>query len=127
MTQDRIIQGNMLIAEFMGGEYTEAKSNDIVFARLKEWKLVGVEHSVRYCDSVDLKYHHSWDWLMPVVDKIMLMQGNPNEMFMGATLERGVMFDSVTNLPITYPRGMVIDKIVAFIKWYNEQVKNKTK
>ena len=52
--QHDIDMSNILIAEFMGIENT----NGLVFqdANTKEF------HSI--------KYHSSWDWLMPVVDKI---------------------------------------------------------
>lgn len=44
MTQEEILEGNKLIAEFMGGEYTESSANNIAFARLKEWRLAGIIH-----------------------------------------------------------------------------------
>lgn len=56
MTEQEIIEGNKLIAEFMGDYRAKYKvSNDYTLANamLKT-----------------LKYHSSWDWLMPVVEKI---------------------------------------------------------
>lgn len=60
MTQEQITEGNRLIAEFMGIKIIpnrgEAKIEHFVFdeGTLAIW---------------DLKYHQSWDWLMPVVKK----------------------------------------------------------
>jgi len=54
-----IIENNCLIAEFMGvnvGEYTTYEE----------------ESPTQYAPG-DLKYHESWDWLMPVCHKIALM------------------------------------------------------
>jgi len=56
MTEQEIIEGNKLIAEFMGDYRAKYKvSNDYTLANamLKT-----------------LKYHSSWDWLMPVFKKI---------------------------------------------------------
>lgn len=51
-------ESNKLIAEFMGinvGEYTSYPEEGLT------------QYAV-----VDLQYHESWDWLMPVVEKIEL-------------------------------------------------------
>lgn len=53
MTEQEIIEGNKLIAEFMGGKWPE-RINHEVFKSLNN----------------DLGFHNSWDWLMPVVEKI---------------------------------------------------------
>lgn len=63
MTQKQILEGNKLIAIFMEFEYLEP---------------IGVngnkQHKLRPIFNSDfpnsLKYHFSWDWLMPVVEKI---------------------------------------------------------
>ena len=57
----KITESNKLIAEFMGGNYTEdykkAPSEIPVFAM--------------YATTIeDLNYHSSWSWLMPVVKKV---------------------------------------------------------
>jgi len=68
MTEGKIIEGNKLIAEFMGVKIVD---NDIFY----EFKDVP-EHIWRFrIDQMpviiqDLMYHESWDWLMPVIIKI---------------------------------------------------------
>lgn len=47
---------NMLIAEFMGGVYKQHC-----------WSFPGQKG---YYPRFQLKYHSSWDWLMPVIEKI---------------------------------------------------------
>jgi hypothetical protein len=55
------IEGNKLITEFMGAKYDGRKY--MIFPDGRH-----IVHGDEY-DS-DLKYHSSWDWLMPVVEKI---------------------------------------------------------
>lgn len=59
ITKDEI-EGNKLIAVFMDGEVQH--ENMVYF---KYWQ----DHH-RYFKLVDLKYHTSWNWLMPVIEKI---------------------------------------------------------
>lgn len=68
-----------------------------------------------------------WNDLMPVVHKIKKDQHNPNEMFMGTTVDRHLQYSRVTDLPISLPIQIVYDRVVEFIKWYNEQTKWKVK
>lgn len=57
MTEKQIIEGDKLIAEFMGISLSKQKMELV-------WK--------KGCliDEATLSYHSSWDWLMPVVEKI---------------------------------------------------------
>lgn len=50
---------NKLIAEFMGHE--PIVRGDDVYYELNEIRLTSAD---------DLRYHTSWDWLMPVIEKI---------------------------------------------------------
>jgi hypothetical protein len=67
------MKDNKLIAEFMGAK-------PIVLGNSTEYEMYGVVECIN--DGVDEKhffiademdYHTSWDWLMPVVEKIMTM------------------------------------------------------
>lgn len=58
-TADPITEGNKLIAEFMGADFNN--EGDFCYFKLPDNKA----HTVG-----GLKYHTSWDWLMPVVEKI---------------------------------------------------------
>ena len=57
---------NKLIADFMGVQY---KSDEEYLKKLKEMREHGIGYEQGYMES-QLKYHESWDWLMPVVGKI---------------------------------------------------------
>jgi hypothetical protein len=60
MTPQEILQGNKLIAEFMGFEIIDRPYGN-GFVTLSETEI---------CDVDDLLYHRDWNWLMPVVEKI---------------------------------------------------------
>lgn len=89
MTKEEILLGNKLIAEFMA-DY-DLKRN---------WS------------KVPLLYNSSWDWLMPVVEKIK-----------GMEKEYPIAIDSVTNIFIWYKINFVWIAVVEFIKWYNNNYK----
>ena len=73
---------NKLIAEFMGREYVD--ENLIEFKNFSAYKTITLDENghpddIVYTDCFDpdneLEYHTSWDWLMPVVDKIEDIKG----------------------------------------------------
>lgn len=72
MTDQKILENNRLIAEFMGGKF-----NSQVRFRMAQNDIWLPIHGVCRYDTVEvgkgkiLRYHKSWDWLMPVVEKII--------------------------------------------------------
>lgn len=109
---------NELIAEFMGAEIiTEPvyiTSFDAAPAFINIYhKLDGVVYS-----GSELKYQTSWDWLMPVVQKISSMY-DPN-------YEEGKYYHvdfafGLFNLSLGQPISEVYEQVVKAIKWYNQQ------
>ena len=120
-------ENNKLIAEFMGLEpYNLKYIKHPFFKREKEIHVV------------NLKYHTSWDWLMPVVEKIeslgvkFWVKGNTCRVYINrelAELDSNVewngistefegfffiYFEEKTKKEATYKA------VVEFIKWYNE-------
>jgi len=75
------MKDNKIIAEFMG---CTNPFNDITDATLYK-----IEQGTFEID--ELKYHESWDWLMPVVEKIY-------------SLDAHIDFFRVINLEATYKR-----------------------
>lgn len=63
MNQKEILEGNKLIAEFMGFKRKEDLQG---FATFKNWTI----EPFGYFNDEGLKYHSYWDWLMPVVEKV---------------------------------------------------------
>ena len=82
---------NKLIAEFMGGEHP----------------LTEITHEAHH------NYHTSWDWLMPVVDKIEIEGFDPHGLIDNALGSREI--EDVHNACVT------------LIKAYNNEEKENTK
>ena len=111
-----ITENNKLIAEFMGG-ITSEKNNRIVQGYQNIWLPV---HGVCRWDTVEegrgkiLKYHLSWDWLMPVIDKITSNDSYQKYVAQTNILNEGGIFINPKFIKATY------NNVVEFIQWYNE-------
>lgn len=102
MTKEEIIAGNKLIAEFM-----------------KKGKI----------HPNDLKYHSSWDWLMPVVEKIeqRFIDNQDAESGFSIRIEaylcviEGMLGNQISEGFEDKKILSVWKAIVDFIEWYNSQ------
>lgn len=109
---NEIIVGNKLIAEFMGANMLTDETLNLPYMN-SEWY-----------DLMELKYHSSWDWLMPVCIKI-----NSKESI--KYCESNGMKDSIIcyiNAMRLMKRGAISFDIqktwqgaIEFIKWFNLQ------
>ena len=104
---------NKLIAEFMG-----AKFNDEGFAKITKITHNGVEVLTVGLIEDDFEYDFSWDWLMPVVEKI------ENHLGYAVTIVQNSCYtesmggeERDSKLEATYKT------VVEFIKYYNDQNK----
>ena len=89
---------NQIIAEFMG-------VNVITLDDVRKNKNPYFSSADGYLED-NLKYHTSWDWLMPVVDKIeQVHEGVPQELI---------------NLSLFSTRDEVYKAVVEFINQYNK-------
>lgn len=111
---------NEIIAEFMGWERWR-------FDWLPNKLHRGAGDKVEGVAIHQLKYDTSWDWLMPVVEKIQKLYSEAfpsNEKFIELILAKQDPIDSEYIEVIALPLGVSIQEahaaIVKFIKWYNE-------
>lgn len=77
MSTEEIIEGNNILAVFMGGRYAnectiQLKSNEIW---LPYWGINRFD-TIRLGAGHILEYHKSWDWLVPVIQKLSPMSWN---------------------------------------------------
>jgi hypothetical protein len=105
------IESNRLIAEFMGVESYEGNGyTNFIFN----------EDNDRA--HVDLHYHASWDWLMPVVAKC---KGIIDSYEFDS--EEGMKCEEIFDIDYTYHNfmdnqiGEIHERVVEFIQWYNNQ------
>lgn len=66
MTNEQRIKNNRLIAEFMGG-VINPKWRDVVTYK---FEIAPTPHSAYNWALEEMEYRISWDWLMPVVERI---------------------------------------------------------
>jgi len=109
-------ESNKLIAEFMGN-HTIGSTNDLYDPQQHNFP---VEHT---CSVDDIMYSTSWDWLMPVVEKIEDTWDFSVhiEDFCCTIFTRSVEFSfesPESKIDATYKA------VVELIQWYNEQEKS---
>ena len=68
-TEDQILENNNLISQFMGFPYHKGSYLHPLFEEEDDW-----------CPDVELIYHKSWDWLIPVVKKMHSMKGKDDNL-----------------------------------------------
>lgn len=68
----------------------------------------------------ELKYDTSWNWLMPVVQRIYELYDE----FEFTTIEQENRFLNVLDMYVKYPISATYYQVVEFIKWYNQQQPN---
>lgn len=103
---------NELIAEFMN--YPVIQEAELAICRII--KTPHGEVNVH-----DLLFDSSWNWLMPVVEKINKMTPDIFNYNAQAMTEFRLIKNEVQMLQITTPIEIVYNSVVEFAKWYKSQ------
>lgn len=135
MQKTKEMEGNRLIAAFDGGEW-HPKTNNPLKKWSDCWTFDGV--SVGFGDE-HLLYHSSWDWLMPVVEKICntalkskVHYNTDNYPRVEIVPSGYVQINNLRDTPIL--TNVSIEKslikavwkaVVQFIQWYNTYLPTK--
>ena len=90
------MKSNKLIAEFMGIRYAENRNSH--------------KSSDYYYEDIELEYHTSWDWLMPVVEKCYHNGAEENEI------------GDITHALLDCNRDHLYISVVEFINQYNKTI-----
>ena len=128
---DEIIEGNDLIRKYIEMEYYD----DFNYPEENE---AGWYNSDGICMRKVLKFHSSWDWLMPVIEEIemytiysLVLDYDNREEFKGwsanwSTLNsKDEILGYIENKKFNTKIEAAWFALVEFIKWYNTN-KNKT-
>jgi len=111
-----MIENNKLIAEFLGWEKSEMKllvpTVTTVYRTVEYYNGEKVVGSFTHPSS--MKFHKSWDWLMPVVEKIV------NEF---PEYDHHKVVERVLQALMTADINEIYSSVIEFIKWYSNERK----
>ncbi len=124
MTQEQILEGTRAIAIFMGAKVEEPYSHyEGISGTMFYYEKNDSPGMYRNLSISALKYHSSWDWLMPVCVKINRTNTfdtctdgkyyNRNPYWVGQLQD---LSDRLSSLDIS----KMFEQVVSTIKWYNE-------
>lgn len=121
-----IEEKNGMIANFMGVKF---KDDNEYINELKEMRSNGIFFEQEYMAS-ELKYHSSWDWLMPVVEEIESLGFNVEKNFQPIdkdfqcliTKGNDILFQEFNEYSITAMHYVVVE----FIEFYNKKTSWRT-
>jgi len=82
------MEENKLIAEFMGSNIKQ----------LDSWQY-----------EEELKYHTSWDWLMPVIEKCLVGEAEQSEEISNTTIKN--IYEGICNQDISFAYKSVVEFI----------------
>ena len=120
MTKEEILEGNKLIAEFLGYvyiPYTRGHSGRPCGWVIKNYKLVDRKVPKLFLGRTtkDLLYHKSWDWLMPCISKINFL--DHLNLWDKHNIDKFNLTESIANVDVERTYELVVE----FIEWYNEE------
>ncbi len=110
-------ENNKLIAEFMGLEYAPKDK------RWDDW-FTKDGTRVTFRSRIPLQYHASWDWLMPVVEKIEYCDGISNDEVITIEYKDCIIPHHQGEVRIEGANSKleaVYQAVVEFIKCYNQK------
>ena len=121
----RNIDSDKLIAEFMGATFHESKNYFDELEQLVSFSETSTRPPRCLMTSFflsDLKYHSSWDWLIPVCQK--LDNNHDYGEFIGDYIELCNAMDDIVAL---YTISNLYDIVVDFIIWHNKTIQKLNK
>ena len=127
---ERLIKNNKLIADFIGASKTSnCKDNEMFIPGQTICRIDTIELGKGHI----LKFHKSWDWLMPVVEKIESEFCSSNIHYYSAGMMKQEYVVEFLGYNIDYDNSQydkskikaVYKAVIKFIKWYNENKVNE--
>jgi len=136
---ENTIENNRLIAEFMGAE----SQADIIDSDVLEYDMFGCIgmantfqdiNAKHFYHPEEMRFHDSWDWLMPVVEKIESIEDenrcakynvNVFQCFVDIVYSNNNEGEEIVVVDGQSRRDAIYKAVVKFIEWYNNQHKIK--
>ena len=100
------MKDNKLIAEFMGMNYGDPKDNSVMIQMTPQGSEVVPINS--------MKYHSSWDWLMPVIQKCLVGEAEQSEEISNTLIKN--IYEGICNQDISFAYKSVVE----FINYKNK-------
>ena len=111
MENQNVLNGNKIIAEFM-----DCSVSKPIFEATQFLDHNGQSLLIGYASLNNLDYHKSWDWLIPVIQKIDKIIGD-DEFNKEKEFTYYNIFEYANEITLLYK------EVIKFIKWYNENKK----
>ena len=127
MTQEEILEGNKLIAEFIGFvlNYIDEEKTMPYYIHNEKY-LSNPPSTILLYKGEELQFHSSWDWLMPVVEKIESINITDENYYAVNIRYDECCIESCADdywiahsLPNQSKLTSTYKATVEFIKWYN--------
>lgn len=117
MSNEQILEGNKLIAEFMGFNYNKPKPIKGLSEQCYSWDVPIDSPLYHICHrSENLYFHRDWNCLMEAYKKHSYITGIWGLRFATRKTAKALMFFDITK---------AFNSLVEFIKWYNQQNKHQ--
>ena len=110
MSQEEILEYNKLCAVFLGWDYNKF---------MDRWNEENFQHKYSHTNSIDLKFHSDWNWIMDVIFKINIL---PNSKDQSDTTLQTHRVNVQSTLRSANMEAVVLS-INKFLIWYNEAKK----
>jgi hypothetical protein len=122
MTTEEVLSGNRLICDFMGVK-PKSYIPEVFYWQDAPFFYVSEHGMEKVMDAIVgyVKYHKSWDWLMPVVEKIIKTIGVKT--YQECTYEEWAISTHLTRMTIGMPIESVYYAVIDYIKYYNSLTK----
>lgn len=127
MKKQEILDGNKLIGFFMGAKKYWLNDNLLLYPAFEQPPTVSRNATTTY-GVKELLYHSSWDWMMPVVEKIhmdrrvkeIVVRPGKTKIWFNDKVQKGYI-----ESPYLPENTSIVECWIAcieFIKWHNEQL-----
>lgn len=113
-------ENNKLIVEFMGASPNNGGEYDITSVTPDRYSVN--PFLPKLCFISEMQFHVSWDWLMPVVEKIESVGGDVAIYFKTTCIRHTYLANELSHESKSKIEA-AYKAVVEFIKWYNSQPK----